>query len=279
MPKVMKSLAVCVMVTIGTTGAGVSQAGTEKNEASPKPSKMTTDYSGKGNTALKRLKRLDADKNGAISKAEYLTPRSAEFKALDSNHDNAVDPAEIGTSLLEPAQFRTKRFVKRIDANHDGKISREEFEQGPRAHFAGRDLNSDGKIDAQDRPPSSGGGYGWFGGEHSKKMGLGGGGRGNRPDVTLDTVVAKTQAEFNKMDGNADGTLDQSELAQQSAERIEFSKKRLMHWSDQNNDGKLSEEEFSARTLKRFSNLDLNDDGQIDGNDFPASERKGWFSR
>ena len=28
MPKVMKSLAVCVMVTIGTTGAGVSQAGT-----------------------------------------------------------------------------------------------------------------------------------------------------------------------------------------------------------------------------------------------------------
>ena len=115
MPKVMKSLAVYVMVTIGASSVGVSQAGTEKTAASPKPSKMATDYSGRGNIALKRLKRLDADKSGAISKAEYLTPRAAEFKALDSNHDNAVDAAEIGAALLEPAAAGGVERLQRAD--------------------------------------------------------------------------------------------------------------------------------------------------------------------
>jgi len=165
-----------------------------------------------------------------------------------------------------------------VDANHDGKISREEYEQGPRAAFAARDLNSDGKIDAADKPPSSGSGFGWFSGGQGRKMGLGSG-SGRRQEQTLEGIVARTGAEFAKIDSNSDGTLDASELAKQSDERIEFSKKRMMHQSDQNKDGKLSEDEFSARAAKRFATLDLNDDGQIDGNDFPSNARKGWLSR
>ena len=275
MSKVLKSLAV-VLVVAASGAAAAAEA--DKAAAPAKVSATGRDSGGRGSFGFKRLKRLDADRNGAVSKAEYLSPRIAEFTALDTNHDNAVDPAEIGAELTEPSEFRTKRYMKRVDANHDGKITREEFEQGPRTQFAGRDINSDGKINAEDRPPASTTSTGWFGGGGSKKMGLGAG-RGNRPDLTLDTVVAKTQAEFARLDANADGVLDQAELAKQAAERIEFSKKRTMHWSDQNKDGRLSQDEFEARTLKRFSTLDLNDDGQIDASDFPSTDRKGWFSR
>ena len=275
MSKVLKSLAV-VLVVAASGAAAAAEA--DKAAAPAKVSATQRDSGGRGSFGFKRLKRLDADRNGAVSKAEYLSPRIAEFTALDTNHDNAVDPAEIGAELTEPSEFRTKRYMKRVDANHDGKITREEFEQGPRTQFAGRDINSDGKINAEDRPPASTTSTGWFGGGGSKKMGLGAG-RGNRPDLTLDTVVAKTQAEFAKLDANADGVLDQAELAKQATERIEFSKKRTMHWSDQNKDGRLSQDEFEARTLKRFATLDLNDDGQIDASDFPSTARKGWFSR
>lgn len=277
MSKLLKSLSVVVAISGGVVA--VAQAAEPEKAVNAQKSGSDAGTSvGKSSYAFKRLKRLDSDRNGGISQAEYLSPRLAEFKELDANADSTVDPAEIGAQLLEPSEFRTKRFIKRIDANRDGKISREEFEQGPRALFAGRDVNSDGKINDGDKPPSTSTGYGWFGGGGSKKMGLGAG-RSQRPDLTLDTIVAKTQAEFNKIDANADGTLERTELDKQAAERIEFSTRRTMHWSDQNKDGKISQEEFSARTLKRFSALDLNDDGQIDSNDFPTSTRKSWFSR
>lgn len=269
MSKVLKPIAIVMLLAACAAGGVAGAAETDKAEK-VRPAAGA----GRGGFALKRLKRMDSDKNGAISKAEFMAGRATEFKGLDTNHDTMVDPAEIGAAMAEPAEFRTKRFLKRADVNRDGKVTREEFEQGPRAQFASRDLNSDGKITAEDRPPS-GGGFGWFGGG-DKKMGLG---RGNRQDQTLESVVERRQAEFAKSDVNADGTLDQAELAKQTADRIEFAKKRLMHWADKNNDGKLSEDEFSARSAKRFSNLDLNDDGQIDGSDFPASAHQGWFSR
>lgn len=232
-------------------------------------------FKGDGNS-LQRMKRLDADHDGAVSKAEFTGPRGADFKELDTNHDGFVDPAEINASMAEQSEFRTKRFLKRVDANRDGKVTLEEFEQGPRGHFTARDINNDGKLNAQDRPPATGGG--WFSGGGDRKMGLGAS-RANRPDVTLDTVVNKAAASFADLDTNKDGVLDGAEIAKQATEKVEFARKRLMHWADANNDGKLSEDEFSARALKRFANLDLNDDGKIDAQDFPASGSKGLFSR
>lgn len=270
MSKVLKPIAFVLLLAASGMAGAASAADDGKAGAKDKPAAGA----GRGGFAMMRLKRMDTDKNGAVSKTEFLAQRTEEFKTMDSNKDNAVDPVEIGAALQEPAEFRTKRFLKRVDANHDGKITREEFEQGPRAQFAGRDINSDGKITAEDRPPSSG--FGWFGGGEAKKMGLG---RGARKDQTLESVVERVQAEFAKIDTNSDGSLDQSELAKQGNERIEFSQKRMMHWSDENKDGRLTEGEFTARAAKRFATLDLNDDGQIDGTDFPSSARKGWFTR
>lgn len=268
---------IAVLLAAAPAGVGMAAEGTRAVD-SDKSGHRAQKHERGSSFGHKRLQRLDTDRNGAVSKAEFLASRAAEFKELDVNRDAAVDESEVLASLTEPAQFRTKRFLKRVDANRDGEVTREEYEQGPRGTFAGRDINNDGKLDASDRPPSSGSGFGWFGGGHSSKMGLGSG-RGKRSDVTLDSVVAKAKAEFDKIDANASGVLERSELAGQTSERVQFSKTRLMHGADQNKDGKLTEEEFSAKAVKRFTNLDLNDDAQIDAADFPSSARKGWLSR
>ena len=274
MSKALKSMAI-LMVAAACGAASVALAADNGGAIGDDNAAPRAERGGfRGGFAQKRLKRMDTDRNGSVSKDEFMAERFADFKDTDTNHDAVADPAEIGAVMAEPASFRTKRFMKRTDANRDGKITREEFELGPRAQFAARDINNDGKLNAEDRPPSNG--SGWFGGSDNKRMGLG---RGNRPDQTLDTVVQRSQAEFAKIDANSDGTLDADEISKQTTARIEFAKKRLMHVADANNDGKLTEDEFSARAAKRFSNMDLNDDGQIDGKDFPASTRQGWFSR
>ena len=277
MSKYLKSLAAGLVMSVSGTIGLAQAADAEKDGAALKPAQVTAS-TGKSVKSSRRLMSLDNDKNGVVSKAEYLAPRIADHKEFDTNKDGFIDATEIAAHLQEPAQFRTKRLLKRVDANRDGKISREEFEQGPRDTFANRDINNDGKLNADDKPPSAGGGFGWFNNNSSKKMGLGAG-RGNRPDTTLDTVLEKTKTEFGKMDANGDGVIDTAEIDKQSAERVEYSKKRMLHLKDTNKDVKISEEENNAYPLKKFATLDLHDDGQIDSSDFPANPRKRWFSR
>jgi Ca2+-binding EF-hand superfamily protein len=222
-----------------------------------------------------RLKRLDADKDGAISKDEFVSPRAGKFKELDVNHDAAVDGAEIEAPMVERAEFRVKRLMKKLDSNSDSKISRDEFQNGPRERFKARDLNSDGKITEQDLPPgnkTSGGG--WFGGGGGKADGKRGAGARGGPD-TIEAVDAKSAADFAKIDANADGVIDLAEVQTEASERIAFSKKRMLHLLDADSDGRLTETEFTAKTVKRFSILDLNDDGRIARDDFASSSR-GW---
>lgn len=277
MSKYLKSLAAGLILSSGGLIGLAQAAEAEKSGAALKPAQVAASTGGTRQSS-RRLMRLDRDKDGAVSKAEYLAPPIATHKEFDTNKDGFVDEAEIVAHLQEPAQFRTKRLLKRIDGNRDGKVTREEFEQGPRETFANRDINSDGKLNAEDRPPATGGGFGWFNANRSARMGLGAG-RANRPDTTLETVLEKTKAGFDKLDANGDGVIDTAEIEKQSAARIEYSKKRMLHLKDENKDGKVSQEENNAFPSKKFATLDLNDDGQIDSKDFPANPRKLWFSR
>lgn len=231
--------------------------------------------SGAGAGYGQKLKRLDADKDGAISKAEFADPRVKKFKDLDANKDGAVDGAEIEAPLLERTEYRVKRQIKKLDANADGKISRDEFQAGPRERFRMRDLNSDGKLTADDFPPGQSQKRSWFSsngttadGEPRKQ--------GRAALNSLEAVDAKSAAEFAILDANADAAVDLEELKKQALERIAFSKKRMLHTLDADTDGRLTEAEFTAKYVKRFATLDLNDDGRLASDDFAPSTR-GWL--
>ncbi len=65
-------------------------------------------------------------------------------------------PREAGPNRVNPAERRElgpiAERLRRIDANGDGKISRDEFKGGPKEVFDRLDRNKDGVIDRNDRP-------------------------------------------------------------------------------------------------------------------------------
>jgi len=72
-----------------------------------------------------RMMKLDADKDGRISKAEAAAePKFAErFAKMDFNNDGYVDRSDFKARM---EQRRSECFDK-ADLNHDGKLSRVEF--------------------------------------------------------------------------------------------------------------------------------------------------------
>jgi len=54
------------------------------------------------------MQQLDADKDGKVTKAEFLAPYEAQFAHLDKNKDGSVDKAEIDAFAEEMRQHMQK---------------------------------------------------------------------------------------------------------------------------------------------------------------------------
>lgn len=50
------------------------------------------------------MQQLDADKDGKVSKAEFLKPYDAQFAHIDKNQDGSIDKAEIDAFAAEMRQ-------------------------------------------------------------------------------------------------------------------------------------------------------------------------------
>ena len=64
-----------------------------------------------------------------------------------------IDAKDFEAAAAERVDFATKRFLKRFDANGDGKVSKDEFERFAKERFAMLDLDDDGRITEADLPP------------------------------------------------------------------------------------------------------------------------------
>ncbi len=67
----------------------------------------------------KRFNRYDKDKNGSISRDEYLAARSKAFAKLDTNHDGTLSFDEYSVKAI--AKFDA------ADVRHDGRLTPDEF--------------------------------------------------------------------------------------------------------------------------------------------------------
>ena len=67
----------------------------------------------------KRFKRYDKDKDGVISRDEYLAARHKAFAKLDTDHDGKLSFDEYSVKAIG-------KFTD-ADADHNGKLSAEEF--------------------------------------------------------------------------------------------------------------------------------------------------------
>lgn len=79
------------------------------------------------------------------SLAQMQARMTQMFDRLDANHDDVVDAAEL-------ANARGGRMLARMDADGDGRVTREEFTVGLDAQFKALDKNGDGVVTADERP-------------------------------------------------------------------------------------------------------------------------------
>jgi Ca2+-binding EF-hand superfamily protein len=88
------------------------------------------------------LARVDTDKDGKISKAEFDTESTALFKRMDKNSDGKIAADEV------PARHwggKGPMFGK-MDTDQDGKVTKAEFTAAEDKMFQKLDANGDGVI-------------------------------------------------------------------------------------------------------------------------------------
>lgn len=76
-----------------------------------------------------------------------------EFSHLDKNGDGFIDARDLHALASERIALASTRFFRRFDADHDGKVTKDEFSRSARERFADLDLDGDGKITDADLPP------------------------------------------------------------------------------------------------------------------------------
>jgi hypothetical protein len=122
-----------------------------------------------------------------------------------------------GVAMAQPAPGGGMRdFIAQADANHDGNITRAEWDAARAARFTHQDANHDGQLSADERPhwgPPPGGqppaGGPPPGGEHHGMM---------NADTNNDGVVSRAEydaqsaAMFQRLDADNNGTITAAEL-------------------------------------------------------------------
>lgn len=100
-------------------------------------------------TRFERLRAADTNADGLLSRAEAAAlPRLAErFDAIDANGDGQVSFDELRGSRHKA---RGERFLKRLDADNDGKVSKTEALAKATERFERVDANKDGFITADE---------------------------------------------------------------------------------------------------------------------------------
>lgn len=103
----------------------------------------------KGPRAARMIARVDTDKNGAISQAEFRAAAANRFARADTDRDGTIEPSERqGKWGKRGGHGGGARMLARLDTDRDGAISQAEFVAGAQARFQRMDTNGDGRIDA-----------------------------------------------------------------------------------------------------------------------------------
>lgn len=207
------------------------------------------------------FERLDADKDGKITKAEYEASRAAEFKTADKNGDGFIDKDEFAAYGDQRRTEFVERMFARLDKNGDGKLTADELAAGRgKGDRAGRGERREraGRINFE-RADAAKKGYLTL--EDLTKL------RSARFEAAL-------KKRFEGLDTNRDGKLTADELP---PERREFILR-----ADANKDGAVTFDEFAARPRQflvrrieaEFKALDADGDGKLTKAEVAAARGK-----
>ncbi|MFZ2088735.1 MAG: adenylate/guanylate cyclase domain-containing protein, partial [Desulfobaccales bacterium] len=95
------------------------------------------------------FQKLDTNRDGKVSPAEFTAWRETQFVRLDTNKDGYLSREEVAAGKTNFAQKILQGF-KRIDSNRDQKLSQGEFQAGGRRRFLMFDANRDGYFSKEE---------------------------------------------------------------------------------------------------------------------------------
>lgn len=102
------------------------------------------------------FKKMDANGDGKISRAEHAAAAQQMFKECDANGDGVVTAAEMDAAALARGEKPGKRDktsaekIQMIDQNGDGKLTAAEHEAGSEKMFAQMDKDGDGYLSKEE---------------------------------------------------------------------------------------------------------------------------------
>jgi Ca2+-binding EF-hand superfamily protein len=165
------------------------------------------------------LRRFDADRDGKVTKDEFMKDVAARFAELDLNNDGRITeedlpPAMRGRGVLTGNADTPRRGIGRrvltllreADANRDGVITRDEAVAGAERRFAALDRNKDGTLDKADgdelRKETA---------DYRVQRFMHRYGADSDRKVTKEQFFAKAKERFARLDRDGDGTVSRGE--------------------------------------------------------------------
>ena len=94
------------------------------------------------------LEKADANRDGYVSRPEYRTLRETQFGRLDRDHDGVARISDLPRLAQsdKPEAKRLRELLQRADRDHDGRVTRAEFVDGPSPLFDRLDGDRDGRL-------------------------------------------------------------------------------------------------------------------------------------
>ncbi len=254
----------------GPGGWGMGPGGPDEQETGPRRPPREGDGHSRGREMLERLREMDANGDGDLSRDEWKGPEEL-FARIDRDADGKVTREELDEIAHRMGGWRGKAgdtLLRRADKDQDGRISREEWPLPPE-QFDRFDANADGFVSADEMMPQ-----GPRRGRKEERTGSEGADFLAKHDADKDGKVSReefpNERRFAEMDANADGILDATEIAESMEKRNVEKGYGFFEIYDLDRDGKVTREEFTG-PARIFEREDRNRDGVVDAADRPPA--------
>ena len=124
-------------------GTAAMAQSTDATAAGEKPAVQSRESRG--------IKRLDANKDGAISLDEFGSRRAEGLKKADANGDGVLSQEELADFIQKrDVERRVRKLTRMLDVDGDGEVTLAELANQNEKRFALMDANNDGKISQEE---------------------------------------------------------------------------------------------------------------------------------
>ena len=99
------------------------------------------------------IERLDADKDGTITKEETTSRRDKSLSTYDADGSKTLSIKEFEGLWAELTRHHMVRAFQRLDRDGDGQVTVDEIDRPLNRMFSRLDRDGDGKITAEEMKP------------------------------------------------------------------------------------------------------------------------------